>query len=51
MATQLSLTERRGQDSRRAARRGVVDAPGEHEPGHLTGERLRSSRGGLSLEG
>ncbi|HEY4997121.1 MAG TPA: helix-turn-helix domain-containing protein [Solirubrobacteraceae bacterium] len=33
-------------------RRGVVAAPDLHEPGHITGERLRAGRrDGLSLEG
>ncbi len=33
-------------------RGGVVAPPGEHEPGHITGERLRAARrDGLSLEG
>jgi len=31
-------------------RRGVLAPPTEPEPGHVTAERLRSSRGGLSLE-
>jgi hypothetical protein len=35
---------------RAKARGGVVRAPGEHEPGSVSGRRLLSKRAGVSLE-
>ena len=38
------------EELRAKMRRGVVDPPGEHEPGRLSGARLQSSRSGARLE-
>jgi DNA-binding HxlR family transcriptional regulator len=42
---ELELSELRAKP-----RRGVVDPPGEHEPGRLTGVRLHASRDGARLD-
>lgn len=42
--------ELQANELRAKPRRGVVRAPGEHEPGSVSGRRLLSQRAGVSLE-